>query len=385
MTLERNYRSTQPMLDAANAVAAQAVARLPEAPARRPPRRRAARRRPRARRGRPGRGGLHAVLEAASRARDLRDQAVLARTSHDSDLLELELTRRRIPFHKYGGLRYLEAAHVKDFVALLRLADNGADDVAWFRVLQLVEGSGQRPPRDRRETATGTSGAGANGRRERHGRRERAAMALAFARDEVGDGRLAAVPDRLAAWPLAREAIPAQARAGADGVIEALLAARAERRPGPRAEILRAVLEPLVRARYPDGAVRVVDLEQLVAAAHQASDPRHFVAELVLDPPSSSADIAQPPHLDEDYLTLSTIHSRQGPGVGQRARPRGLRRELPGVHVGGNERVDRRGAAAAVRRDDARARGLTLTCRSGTTTDHSGPTTRTDTASRRGS
>ena len=72
------------------------------------------------------------------------------------------------------------------------------------------------------------------------------------------------------------------------------------------------MLAPLIKLRYPDGALRVQDLDQLVAAAHQATDPRHFVAELVLDPPSSSADIAQPPHLDEDYLTISTIHSAKG-------------------------------------------------------------------------
>ena len=120
------------------------------------------------------------------------------------------------------------------------------------------------------------------------------------------------MPDRLAAWPHAREALPARARAGADAVIAALLAAREEPRAGPRAEGLRDVLVPLVKARYPDGALRIQDLDQLVDAAHQASDPRHFVAELVLDPPSSSADIAQPPHLDEDYLVLSTIHSAKG-------------------------------------------------------------------------
>ena len=142
MTLERNYRSTQPLLDAANEVAAQAVRAFPK--------------RLRADRA----GGVRPrvvwvrdesaqaeevcdrILEAREQGMDLRAQAVLARTSHDSDLLELELTRRRIPFHKYGGLRYLEAAHVKDFVAALRLVDNGADDVAWFRVLQLVEGVG---------------------------------------------------------------------------------------------------------------------------------------------------------------------------------------------------------------------------------------------------
>ncbi len=312
VTLERNYRSTQPVLDAANAVAAQAS--------------RAFKKQLRA--DRPG--GVRPrvihvrdeaaqaeevctrVLEAREQGSELRAQAVLMRTSHDSDMLELELHRRRIPFVKYGGLRYLEAAHVKDFIALLRLADNGADDVAWFRILQLVEGVGPASARRAMEAMT------AGERRLGVAAGEQARLAAApaglavSARDEVAAGRLVAVPDRLAAWPHAREALPARARAGADAVIAALQAAREEPRAGPRAEGLRDVLAPLVKARYPDGALRIQDLDQLVDAAHQASDPRHFVAELVLDPPSSSADLAQPPHLDEDYLVLSTIHSAKG-------------------------------------------------------------------------
>jgi DNA helicase-2/ATP-dependent DNA helicase PcrA len=272
VTLERNYRSTQPVLDAANALAAQAVRAFPK--------RLAAQREGGTRpavvfvrdEGAQAEEVCNRVLEAREHGMDLRAQAVLTRTSHDSDLLELELTRRRVPFVKYGGLRYLEAAHVKDFIALLRLADNGADELAWFRILQLVEGVG--PVSARR--------------------------AVAALRQDV---------DR---WPEARESLPANARAAADALINALIAARAERRPGPRAEGLRDALAPLVKLRYPDGAVRLMDLDQLVAAAHQARDARHFVAELVLDPPSSSADLAQPPHLDEDYLTLSTIHSAKG-------------------------------------------------------------------------
>ena len=73
-----------------------------------------------------------------------------------------------------------------------------------------------------------------------------------------------------------------------------------------------AALAPLIRLRYADGAVRVSDLDQLVAIARGAEDIRHFVSELVLDPPSSSADLAGPPHLDEDYLVLSTVHSAKG-------------------------------------------------------------------------
>ena len=72
----------------------------------------------------------------------LRDQAVLMRAAHHSDLLEIELTARRVPFVKYGGLKFLEAAHVKDFLAGLRLLDNRADEIAWFRLLRLHDGIG---------------------------------------------------------------------------------------------------------------------------------------------------------------------------------------------------------------------------------------------------
>ncbi len=294
VTLERNYRSTQPVLDAANALAAQAVRAFPK--------RLAAQREGGARpgvvfvrdEGAQAEEVCNRVLEAREHGMDLRAQAVLMRTSHDSDLLELELTRRRVPFVKYGGLRYLEAAHVKDFVALLRLADNGADELAWFRILQLVEGVGPVSAR-RAIAATAVQGAASLGELAQGARSPAASRA-----------------DLIAAWPEAREALPANARSAADALINALIAARAERRPGPRAEGLRDALAPLIKLRYPDGAVRLMDLDQLVAAAHQARDARHFVAELVLDPPSSSADLAQPPHLDEDYLTLSTIHSAKG-------------------------------------------------------------------------
>jgi DNA helicase-2/ATP-dependent DNA helicase PcrA len=309
VALERNYRATQPLLDAANALSAQAARAFPK-------RLRADREggaRPRVLHVRDEAAQAEAVcervLEAREQGAELRAQAVLMRTSHDSDMLELELHRRRIPFVKYGGLRYLEAAHVKDFLALARLADNGADEVAWFRVLQLVEGVGPASARKAIDVMAAGGGRPAEGRRPDATDGGRLA---ATARGEVAEGRLAAVPDRLAAWPAAREALPAAARAGADALIAALLAAREEQRAGPRAEGLRDALVPLVRNRYPDGAVRVQDLDQLVAAAHQASDPRHFVAELVLDPPQSSADLAQPPHLDEDYLVLSTIHSAKG-------------------------------------------------------------------------
>ena len=160
VTLERNYRSTQPLLDVANAIASQAERAFPK--------------RLRSERTHGARPELifcrdesaqatevcERVLAARERGMELREQAVLSRTSHDTALLELELTRRRVPFVKYGGLRYLEAAHVKDLIALMRLADNPADEISWFRVLQLLEGVG--PARARRALDLLVSG-GADG------------------------------------------------------------------------------------------------------------------------------------------------------------------------------------------------------------------------------
>ena len=82
------------------------------------------------------------MLAARERGTPLKQQAVLFRAAHHSDVLEVELLRRNIPFVKYGGLKFLEAAHVKDALALLRVLENPHDEVAWFRVLQLPEGMG---------------------------------------------------------------------------------------------------------------------------------------------------------------------------------------------------------------------------------------------------
>src|SRR6185295_15860033 len=82
------------------------------------------------------------VLEARERGVPLKRQAVLFRSSHHSDVLEVELVRRNIPYVKYGGLKFLEASHVKDLLAVLRWADNPRNRIAGFRVLQLLPGVG---------------------------------------------------------------------------------------------------------------------------------------------------------------------------------------------------------------------------------------------------
>jgi DNA helicase-2/ATP-dependent DNA helicase PcrA len=217
------------------------------------------------------------VLGARERGIELRRQAVLMRASHDSDLLELELARRQIPFVKYGGLRYLDSAHVKDLIAYFRLVDNARNELSWFRLLQLLDGVG--PVTARRSLDALIAGPGA---------------------------------DPLLAWPVAREHLPRAARPAADALISALRSAREERSAGLQAELLRDALAPLIRNLYPDGLVRLHDLDRLVTAAAQSNDLTNFVAELALDPPQSSSDLAGPPHLDDDYLVLSTVHSAKG-------------------------------------------------------------------------
>jgi ATP-dependent DNA helicase UvrD/PcrA len=280
VTLERNYRSSAPILAVANAVSEQDRLGFPKrlwtesegglAPELCFPRDE----------GEQAREVCERVLAAREEGIELRTQAVLFRTGHDSELLELELTRRDVPFVKYGGLRFLDAAHVKDLVALLRLVDNPADEVSWFRVLQLLEGVG--PSRARRILD---------------------ALRAPGARSAD-----------LSAWPQAAAHVPACSRQHAAALIAALAGASADAVANAAAQVekLCQALVPLIRLRYADGSARVSDLEQIVVAARGAEDVRHFVSELVLDPPVSSADLAGPPHLDEDYLALSTVHSAKG-------------------------------------------------------------------------
>ena len=280
VTLEQNYRCTTPILAVANAVSEQdrlgfRKTLWTDREGGRPPELVF----PRDESEQAGQV-CDRVMQAREEGVELRAQAVLFRTGHDSDQLELELTRRGVPFVKYGGLRYMEAAHVKDLIALLRLTDNPADEVSWFRVLQLLDGVG--PTRARR--------------------------ILDALRAPDGEA------PRLERWPEAAAHVPEGSVEHADAVIAALRAAGAdgEDSTGARVERLSAALAPLIRLRYPDGAMRVADLDQLAAAARGAEDVRHFVSELVLDPPASSAGLAGPPRLDEDYLVLSTVHSAKG-------------------------------------------------------------------------
>lgn len=215
------------------------------------------------------------VLEHREQGIALRRQAVLFRAAHLSDTLELELTRRRIPYHKYGGLRFLEAAHVKDLIAFLRLLENPRDEMAWFRALQLFE-------------CVGPATAG---------------RALAHVAQHGHDPRA-----------LASFAAPPAARAGFAALAAAIeeLSRFGAHQPAAQVERLRVFYEPLLARRYENPAARARDLEHLEQIASGYRTRRRFLTDLHLDPPASTSDLAGPPLRDEDWLVLSTIHSAKG-------------------------------------------------------------------------
>ncbi|HLQ57257.1 MAG TPA: ATP-dependent helicase [Streptosporangiaceae bacterium] len=216
------------------------------------------------------------VLEAHESGLDLREQAVLVRAAHHSDVLEVELSARGIPFVKYGGLKFTEAAHVKDFLAAARVVANPADDLAWFRLLRLHEGIGPV-----------------------HARRVIDALRLAD-------------PSPLGRWRTALDVVPQRSRSAVAATVAGLIAAAALGRTADRAgAVLAALLDP-IRARYPDAALRIADLERLADAAASRPSLHEALVEIALDPPASAGDLAGRPRLDEDYLVISTMHSAKG-------------------------------------------------------------------------
>ncbi len=274
--LERNFRSRQAVLDSANVLRpgrpGDAEIRLEST--------RGTGTKPTLRRcydaGSEARAVVHRILEAHERGVPLRHQAVLVRAGHHSDLIEVELSVRKVPYRKYGGLRFLEAAHVKDFVAAGRLLDNPADDVAWYRVLRLHRGVGPGRARGLLEHV------------HRH------------------------TTESLSAWPELVALAPPLCRGELSQSLPVLAEAVSCTRAGERAERVLQALRPLVLERYDDAAPRLGDLERLVGSASVTDDFSDFLAQLTLDPPASTGDLAADPHLDEDYVVISTIHSAKG-------------------------------------------------------------------------
>ncbi|HEX3114771.1 MAG TPA: ATP-dependent helicase [Bradyrhizobium sp.] len=272
ITLDRNYRSTQTILAAANGVIDLARERFTKNLWTE----RTSGTKPQLVTVRDEADQARCIVERVLENREsgalLKQQAVLFRTSSHSGPLEVELTRRNIPFVKFGGLKFLDAAHIKDMLALLRFVENPRDRVAGFRLMHLIPGVGPAS----------------------------AQRVLDHMADSV---------DPIAA--LAQAPVPP--RAGDDWEMFVGAVADISRSNWP-ADLERARLwyEPHLDRLHEDSEVRRADLIQLEQIASGYPSRERFLTELTLDPPDATSDQAGVPLLDEDYLILSTIHSAKG-------------------------------------------------------------------------
>ena len=277
ITLEQNYRSTQPVLDSANQLIAESERQY--------------RKNLFSERKDGSKPSyvtvedgdaeaeyvVKSILENRELGMQLKEQAVLFRGSHHSDRLELELVRRNIPYVKYGGLKFLEAAHVKDLLSILKWAENPKNEIAAFRVLKLLPGMGP-----------------ANATR-------------CFEHLTIGDHLFSALRSFRAPAACSEEWTTFCE------LLESLSNAEFEEQ-GWQSQLsaVRCWYQPHLERLYDGLDTREADLEQLEQVSGRYPTRERFLTELTLDPPSAAGDLAGDPLLDEDYLVLSTVHSAKG-------------------------------------------------------------------------
>ncbi|MBW1934407.1 MAG: UvrD-helicase domain-containing protein [Deltaproteobacteria bacterium] len=270
--LEENYRSTQPILNFTNALMDQALEKYTKCLF-----------------TRRGDGEVPRVVDTRTepeqamfvcrfikdqlqQGRSIRDFAVLFRAAYHSFELELELAREGIPFVKYGGFKFAESAHIKDLLAHLRVVVNKGDTVSWGRILRLVKNIGQR----------------------------KSQAIIQWLKQEK------AAPWEVAQWPGAAK--------GDDGLkrLSGLLGVVSTQGLAPEKAVKAAIdyYEPILKNKFDDFPRREKDLEQLALIASRYKKLRPFLDDLILEPPTSVADID--PRFGADRLTLSTVHSAKG-------------------------------------------------------------------------
>ena len=280
VTLAQNYRSTQPILTLSNTLISRAEERFTKdlwstREGGEPPWLVTAKDE-----AQQTRFVVDRVLQLHEGGVPLREMAVLFRAGYMSADLEIELTNRKIPFEKWGGLKFLEAAHVKDVLAFLRVSENPRDEVSWYRILMLMPGIGDSTAR----------------------------ALMASMQERAWD------PDaftHLIAPPRAREAHRALAL-----LLRQLRGLAGGEDGGARVAnditAIRALYDTVLREKYDRPEARLADLDQLRTIAAGYPGRGAFLAALALDPPSSTQDLAGGSESESDALVLSTVHSAKG-------------------------------------------------------------------------
>jgi len=278
VTLEQNYRSTQPILSVTNTLISRAAERftknlwtertggeMPWLVAARDEQQQT-------------RFVVDRILELHEEGTPFREIAVLFRAGYMSADLEIELTNRKIPFEKWGGLKFLEAAHVKDVLAFLRILENPRDEVSWYRLLLLLPG--------------------------------------------IGDATARAAIDSMAAaaWESAafgRYTPPPRARAAHAALVDLLDGLRSgpvqdEAQVSADIARVRLLYDNILRERYDRVEPRLADLDQLQTIAGGYPDRATFLSALALEPPQATQDLPGGSKEEDDCLVLSTAHSAKG-------------------------------------------------------------------------
>ena len=271
--LEENYRSTPSILEFANAVIERAAEKYSKtlftrkAPGERPVLIRAVGE------TQQSRFVAQKILELQDEGVPLDDIAVLFRSGFHAFDLEIELSRRELPFEKRGGLKFIETAHVKDLLAHLRIIHNPRDTIGWTRSLQLVEGVGQKRAKaliDQIEISESPYEA----LRQGSGRSALGLRNLAEVLESVGPGEHGSPPDQL--------------------------------------KRLLDYYFPILKDQYDDYPKRIRDLEHLLVMVERYDSLGEFLADVTLEPPDESVTGVETPDRDDERLVLSTIHSTKG-------------------------------------------------------------------------
>lgn len=309
ITLEQNYRSIQPILELSNAVMEQASERYTKSLWST----RAAERKPIL---------YHCldeneqcklvcdrILQQLDQGVRLQQQAVLFRAGHHSDALEVELMQRRIPYRKFGGLKFIESAHIKDMLAFLRVLENPYDEMSWFRILCMMQGMGPQSARRLIYQLGIRRQAGPVGGEPQEAAGKGTPLARFFSSTpRVPKISVTPINDLREALKdcYGIEEVDEDADEGDNVTVSGAptLAVQIQR--------LRRYYEPVFKTIYDNWKIRIRDIEQLEQIAGRFRSRRRFVADLTLDPPNSTSDLAGDPHLDDDYLVLSTMHSAKG-------------------------------------------------------------------------
>ncbi|MBX9659595.1 MAG: ATP-dependent helicase [Nitrospiraceae bacterium] len=271
--LEENYRSTQPILNLANCIIDEAAEKYTKRLF-----------------TRKIDGPLPSLVEAggentqsrfiAQKILELREEgvplsevAVLFRSSFHSFDLEIELSRKGLPFIKRGGVKFIETAHVKDLLAHVRVIANPLDTVSWNRVLMLVEGVGPKKAHD---------------------------LLAAIVKGGQPFDVLRGVSGR-SGQGLKNLANTLESLSGTD-----------DRSPSEQVNHIYEYYLPILKEQYDDYPKRTRDLDHLHTIAEGYPGVNEFLADLALEPPDGSASGVDAPDRDDERMVLSTIHSAKG-------------------------------------------------------------------------